>query len=51
VTWSKVQQQADAYTEPELRRLTQVTTRTDPDRVFVFERVPDQPPAQEIVLP
>jgi FAD/FMN-containing dehydrogenase len=42
---------ADAYTEPELRRLTEVATRTDPDRVFAFERVPAQPPAPEIVLP
>ena len=42
---------ADAYTEPELRRLTQISTRTDPDRVFAFARVPDQPPAPEIVLP
>jgi FAD/FMN-containing dehydrogenase len=42
---------ADAYTEAELRRLIQVSTRTDPDRVFAFARVPDQPPAPEIVLP
>lgn len=42
---------ADAYTEPELRRLTQVAVRTDPDRVFAFGRVPDRVPGPEIVLP
>ena len=42
---------ADAYTEAELARLTQVATRTDPDRLFAFERVPARPPAPEIVLP
>jgi FAD/FMN-containing dehydrogenase len=42
---------ADAYPESELRRLTQVAAHTDPDRVFAFERVPDQPAAPEIVLP
>jgi FAD/FMN-containing dehydrogenase len=31
---------ADAYTEPELRRLTAVAAQTDPDRVFAFQRVP-----------
>ena len=34
---------ADAYSESELHRLTQVAAHTDPDRVFAFERVPDQP--------
>jgi hypothetical protein len=42
---------ADAYTEPELRRLTQVAAHTDPDRVFAFQRVPARPPSPEIVLP
>jgi FAD/FMN-containing dehydrogenase len=42
---------ADAYTQSELHRLTQVAAQTDPDRVFAFERVPDQPAAPEIVLP
>jgi FAD/FMN-containing dehydrogenase len=42
---------ADAYPEPELRRLIQVAAHTDPDRVFAFERVPAQPPSPEIVLP
>ena len=42
---------ADAYTEPELRRLAQVAAHTDPDRVFAFQRVPAQPPSPEIVLP
>ena len=41
----------DAYTESELHRLTQVAAHTDADRVFAFERVPDQPAAPEIVLP
>jgi hypothetical protein len=42
---------ADAYPESELRRLTQAAARTDPDRVFAFERVPARPPSPEIVLP
>jgi hypothetical protein len=42
---------ADAYPESELHRLTQVAAQTDPDRVFAFERVPDQSAAPEIVLP
>jgi FAD/FMN-containing dehydrogenase len=42
---------ADGYPEPELGRLTQVAARTDPDRVFAFERVPARPPGPEIVLP
>jgi hypothetical protein len=42
---------ADAYSESELHRLTRVAAHTDPDRVFAFERVPDQPAPPEIVLP
>jgi hypothetical protein len=42
---------ADAYTEPELRRLTRIAAHTDPDRVFAFQRVPAQPPSPETVLP
>jgi FAD/FMN-containing dehydrogenase len=31
---------ADAYTEPELRRLTALAAKTDPDRIFAFQRGP-----------
>jgi hypothetical protein len=31
---------ADAYTEPELRRLTALAAQTDPDRIFAFQRGP-----------
>ena len=35
---------ADAYTEPELRRLAQVAAHTDPDRVFAFAARPRPAP-------
>jgi hypothetical protein len=42
---------ADAYTEPELRRLTQAAARTDPHRVFAFGRVPARIPGPDVGVP